>query len=264
MASLLSAINFIGQKAIEWLETIGSSVSFLFQTIASIFTQKPHLKQLFGQMYQIGVKSFSIVFLTGSFTGLALALQSYIGFSRVGALDFIGVIVTLGMARELGPVLTGLMVTGRAGSAIAAEIGSMQISEQIDALRTLRIDPFRYLIAPRILATTIIMPFLTIFSMICGIVGGYIYCVYVIGLNPEAYISTIHQYVEMSDIVGGLIKAAFFGLILSWIGTYNGYRTTGGAQGVGYATTTSVVVGSILILAANYILSTLLFRTGIA
>jgi len=264
MTPILSAIDIIGQKTIDWLQTIGRSMVFLSHAIASVFSKKIHFKQLFSQMYQIGVKSFSIVFLTGSFTGLALALQSYIGFSRVGALDFIGVIVTLGMSRELGPVLTGLMVTGRAGSAIAAEIGSMQISEQIDALRTLRVDPFQYLIVPRILAATIMMPFLTIFSMICGITGGYMYCVYVIGLNPEAYISTIHQYVVFSDITGGLIKAAFFGLILSWIGTYNGYRTTGGAQGVGYATTTSVVMGSILILMANYILSTLLFRTGIA
>ncbi len=204
------------------------------------------------QMEQIGVGSSTIIFLTGSFTGLALALQSYIGFHRVGAEDFIGLVVALGMARELGPVLTALMVTGRSGSAMAAEIGTMQITEQVDALKTLCIDPYQYLIVPRVIAATFMMPFLTIFSMICGVLGGYIFCIHVLELNAENFISIIQERVELSDITGGLIKAACFGFILSWVGTYNGFKTVGGARGVGKSTTRSVVVGSIIILIANY------------
>ena len=158
----------------------------------------------------------------------------------------------------MGPVLTGLMVTGRAGSAITAEIGTMQITEQIDALRTLRISVFQYLVVPRIFAGTFILPFLTIFAMIFGIVGGYVVCVYVLELSPEDYRNSIRTYVELSDIRGGLIKSSVFGLILSWVGTYKGYYTRGGAQGVGIATTQSVVTSSIMILTANYFLTKLL------
>jgi len=167
-------------------------------------------------------------------------------------------IVALGIIRELGPVLTGLMVTGRAGSAITAEIGTMIITEQVDALRTLRINIFQYLVVPRIIASTFILPFLTLFSMIFGIIGGYIVCVHVLELSPEDYETSIRNYVEMQDIRGGLIKASFFGLILSSIGTYKGIYTHGGARGVGIATTQSVVAGSILILIANYFLTKML------
>lgn len=209
-------------------------------------------------MNRIGVESFNIAVLTGTFTGMVFALQSYIGFQRVGGEQFIGAVVALGMIRELGPVLTGLMVTGRAGSAITAEIGTMEITEQIDALKTLRINIFQYLMVPRIVAGTIILPFLTLFAMIFGIIGGYIVCVHILALSPEDYQSSIRNYVEMSDINGGLIKASVFGFILTLIGCYKGYYTHGGAQGVGIATTRSVVTSSILILIANYFLTKLL------
>ena len=209
-------------------------------------------------MNRIGVESFNIAVLTGTFTGMVFALQSYIGFQRVGGEQFIGAVVALGMIRELGPVLTGLMVTGRAGSAIAAEIGTMEITEQIDALKTLRINIFQYLMVPRIVAGTIILPFLTLFAMIFGIIGGYIVCVHILALSPEDYQSSIRNYVEMSDINGGLIKASVFGFILTIIGCYKGYYTHGGAQGVGTATTQSVVTSSILILIMNYFLTKLL------
>lgn len=261
---MIQAIDWIGRKTLDICNTIGHFVSFLITAIKTLFTTRLKVDQTLKQMEYIGIGSFVIIFLTGSFTGLALALQSYIGFSRVGAEEFIGLVVTLGMVRELGPVLTGLMVTGRSGSSIAAEIGSMQITEQIDALKTLRINPYQYLIVPRIVASTFILPFLTIFSMICGIIGSYIFCTYILGLNHETYISIIEERVVLSDITGGLIKAAFFGLIFSWVGTYNGYQTSGGARGVGIATTSSVVVGSIMILAANYFLSSFLFQTGAA
>lgn len=261
---VIQIIDHIGVSALKWCESIGNFVVFLLRIVWTLFTTPLKYRQLIAQMQYIGVGSMSIIFLTGSFTGLALALQSYIGFSRVGAEEFIGLVVTLGMTRELGPVLTGLMVTGRCGSSMAAEIGTMQISEQIDALKTLGIDPFQYLIVPRVFAATCIMPFVTIFSMMCGIIGGYVYCVYALGLNAVTYLQIIQERVDLSDITGGLVKSAFFGFILAWVGTYQGYATRGGARGVGIATTRSVVVGSILILIANYFLSAFLFQTGMA
>jgi len=209
-------------------------------------------------MNTIGVESFNIIMLTGGFTGMVFALQSYIGFQRVGGEQFIGALVALGMVRELGPVLTGLMVTGRAGSAIAAEIGTMRITEQIEALRTVRINIFQYLVVPRILAGTIMLPCLAAFSMLFGIMGGYFVCVHVLELSPEDYRHSIKSYVELKDIIGGLIKSAVFGLLLSLVGTYKGYYTSGGARGVGASTTQSVVLGSVMILISNYFLTKLL------
>ncbi len=261
---VLAGINFIGTTALAILNNIGGFFLFFWVTLKTCFTTRLNVTQLFLHMRRIGVDSSPIIFLTGLSTGLALALQTYIGFHRFGIEEFIGTIVALGMTRELGPVLTGLMVTGRAGSAMAAEIGTMQITEQVDALNTLCINPYQYLIVPRIVASVIIMPFLTVFSMLCGIVGGYLYCVSVIGLNPDSYISGIQQFVELSDITGGLIKSSFFGLILSWVGSYNGFITRGGARGVGIATKRSVVSGSILILIANYFLSSFLHTIGIS
>lgn len=261
---IIRGINVIGQATLSIVDVIGDFTLFLWHALKTCFTSRLNFAQLFLQMKQIGVDSFLIICLTGLSSGMALALQIYIGFHRFGIEEFIGTIVALGMTRELGPVLTGLMVTGRAGSAMAAEIGTMQITEQVDALKTLCINPYQYLIVPRLLASAIIMPFLTVFSMLCGIVGGYLYCVNVVNLNPDAYISGIHQWVEMSDIVGGLIKSSFFGLILAAIGSYNGYITYGGARGVGISTTKSVVLGSIFILIANYFLSSFLHTIGIS
>lgn len=211
-------------------------------------------------MESIGVDSLTIVILTGTFSGMVFALQSYIGFKRVGGEQLIGAVVALGMIRELGPVLTGLMVAGRASSAIAAEIGTMRITEQIDALTTLRINTFQYLVVPRILAGTFILPFLAIVSMICGIVGGYMICVYVLELNGEEYVNNIKLYVELEDIRGGLIKSSVFGFILTWVGSYKGFYTQGGARGVGVSTTAAVVLSSILIIISNYFLTKMLER----
>lgn len=260
---LLNFINRIGVFGLAILNIFGNFVYFFFTIIKTLFTTRLKIKQLFAQMDNIGVGSFTIIFLTGASTGLALALQTYIGLSRFGAHEFIGVVVALGMTRELGPVMTGLMVSARAGSAMAAEVGTMQITEQIDALKTLSINPIQYLVVPRIVASTFILPFLAIISMLCGVVGGYLFCVYSLEIPSDVYISSIRKFVELSDITGGLFKSSIFGLILSWVGTYNGYKTSGGAKGVGLATTTSVVVSSILILIANYLLSSLLFKTGV-
>lgn len=251
-------VDYIGAVAIHICNMLGSYALFLMEMIRALLGTRLRVKKLFDQMSLIGVDSLPIVILTGTFSGMVFALQSYIGFQRVGGEQFIGAIVALGMIRELGPVLTGLMVTGRAGSAIAAELGTMSITEQIEALKTLRINPFQYLVVPRILAGTIIMPFLALFAMFFGIAGGYVVCVHILELSAEDYMSNIRQYVEMKDFYGGLTKSGCFGFILSSIGSYVGYHTHGGARGVGISTTRAVVVGSILILISNYFLTKLL------
>ncbi len=251
-------INFIGSTTLELCRELGKFALFFAHTILVLFTTRLKISKLFYQMNRIGVESFSIIVLTGSFAGMVFAMQSYIGFQRVGGEQFIGIVVALGMIRELGPVLTGLMVTGRAGSAITAEIGAMRITEQIDALRTLRINTFQYLVIPRVLAGVIILPFLTLFAMICGIIGGYVISTYVLELSSEDYINGIKNFVELEDITGGLTKAAAFGLILTWISAYKGFFTQGGARGVGIATTESVVASSVLILIFNYFLTKML------
>lgn len=255
---LIQFIDFVGASAIDICTSLGKFTLFFLEAFKTLLTTRLKVSKTFFQMNRIGVESLSIVVLTGLFTGMVLALQTYIGFQRVGGEQFIGAIVALGLIRELGPVLTALMVTGRAGSAITAEIGTMIITEQVDALATLRINIFQYLVIPRIVASTIILPFLTLFSMFFGIIGGYIVCVYVLELSPEDYESSIRNYVELTDIHGGLKKAAIFGLILSWVGTYKGIYTHGGARGVGTATTESVVASSILILIGNYFLTKML------
>jgi phospholipid/cholesterol/gamma-HCH transport system permease protein len=255
----IQLVQSIGAYTITLFNTFGEVAIFLLQVVFTFVTTKLKLHKLFEQMKAIGVDSLNIVLLTGVSTGGVLALQTYSGFKRFGGEEFLGPVVALSMVRELGPVLTGLMVTGRVGSSIAAELGTMQITEQIDALKTLCINVFQFLMVPRVLGATIILPFLTLFSMMCGIGGGYCVYVYVLHLNGEQYISGIRTFVEMSDITGGLIKAAVFGLILAWIGCYKGFNTRGGAKGVGSATTESVVTSSIMILVANYFLTALLF-----
>lgn len=256
---LLRLVQVVGAQSISAFNTFGQAALFLFKVIYTLLTTKLKLRKLFDQMRMIGVDSLSIILLTGVFSGGVLALQTYIGFKRFGAEEFIGPVVALSLIRELGPVLTGLMVTGRAGSSIAAELGTMEITEQVDALRTLCINIYQFLMVPRVLGATIILPFLTLFSMFFGIGGGYCVCVYVLNLNGEQYISGIKTFVEFSDIMGGLTKSAIFGLIFSWIGCYKGFYTRGGAKGVGIATTESVVVSSIMILIANYFLTAFLF-----
>jgi phospholipid/cholesterol/gamma-HCH transport system permease protein len=188
-----------------------------------------------------------------------LALQSYTGFSRFSAESSIASVVVLSITRELGPVLAGLMLAGRVGAAIAAEIGTMKVTEQIDALYTLGADPFKYLFGPRVIAGIITLPLLVILADIIGVFGGYLVSIYKLGFSPYSYLQNTFDYLETSDVTSGLIKAAFFGLIVTSMGCYHGYFSAGGAQGVGKATTNAVVSASILILLANYIITGLLF-----
>lgn len=256
-------ISKIGACCFRFFYLVGDSSRFLYKAMRALFKKQVTSASLFLYMKQIGIDSLVIIILTGIFTGTALAFQAYIGFSKFGTEGLIGGIVAMGMTRELGPVLTGLMVIARAGSAMTAELGTMKITEQIDALKTLNINPYRYLVTPRIIASVLVMPCLTMFSAICGIAGGYIFCSYVLDLNPISYISSIRQLLDLSDIVVGLIKSSFFGFILAWVATYNGYRTSEGARGVGKATTQSVVSGSILVLIMNSVLSYILYQAGL-
>lgn len=209
-------------------------------------------------MNYVGVNSLSVVVLTGLAVGAVLAWQTYIGIRRYGTTQYIGPIVFLAMVREFGPVLSAIMVAGRAGSAMTAEIGTMQISEQIDALKTLDIDVYRYLITPRIIGTTIIMPFLSLFCSACGILGGHVISIFVLKINREVYMEAIRANVMISDVFNGLIKALVFGFLLALIGTFKGYKTRGGAKDVGTSTTESVVNASLTILITDYILTSIL------
>lgn len=252
-------IDCIGLTVIHWLEIVGKFTVFIINTIQALFSSKLKFCKFFSQMERIGINSLAITLITGTFSGAVLALQSYKGFHDLGSENYLGPIVALTMTRELGPVLTGLMVAGRAGSAIAAEIGTMRITEQVDALQTLQINPFQYLVVPRVLAGVIVLPILALFSIIFGILGGYCVCIYKLDLSSELFKIGIKNSLVLSDIYGGLIKASIFGFILTTVGSYKGYFTTGGAKGVGKSTTQAVVVSSIMIIITNYFLAAILF-----
>ena len=207
----------------------------------------------------IGFYSLPVVGLTALFTGMVLALQSYTGFSRFNAESAIAGVVVLSVTRELAPVLAGLMVAGRVGAAIAAEIGTMRVTEQIDALTTLSVNPFKYLIAPRVLAGTLTLPILVLLGDVIGVLGGYIVAIYNLGFSPGNYLSQTWDILEPMDIISGLVKAGVFGFIVTIMGCYHGFNSQRGAQGVGAATTNAVVSSSILILIFNYVITQVLF-----
>lgn len=252
-------LELLGLKTSRLITEMGSVLIFLIHVLRGAMSRPFYLKNLLNQMEQIGVNSVPVVLTTAISTGMVLALQSYTGFKRFGAESLIGAVVSLSMTRELGPVLTGLMVAGRAGAAMSAELGTMKVTEQIDALYTLATDPMKYLVVPRFLASAIMMFFLTALGMFIGIVGGYFVGVKVLGTNPVTYINQSIDNTEVSDIWYGLIKASVFGAVVGLIGCYKGFNTEGGAEGVGKATTGAVVVSCILIIVLDYLLSALLW-----
>jgi phospholipid/cholesterol/gamma-HCH transport system permease protein len=217
------------------------------------------LSYIFKQMEFIGVRSVFVIILTGAFTGMVLALQSYYGFKKFGSEGLVGATVALSMTRELGPVLTSLMVAGRAGSAMAAELGTMRVTEQIDALTAMALNPIKYLVTPRIIAAFFMLPVLTVISDFIGIIGGYLVGVKLLVINEGAYIDKMIKFVELNDIYNGLIKSAVFGVILSIVSCYKGFYAKGGAEGVGRATTEAVVASSVTILVTDYILTSFMF-----
>jgi phospholipid/cholesterol/gamma-HCH transport system permease protein len=255
----LKILEGIGSVLTRTLEELGRFVNLLFRTAAWAVRPPYDVAELLKQMVRVGVDSIPVVFLTGLFTGMVIALQTYTGFARFHAESFVGSVVALSITRELAPVLAALMVTGRVGSAMAAELGTMRVTEQIDALTALATEPVQYLVVPRVVAATIMMPLLVVMADAVGIGGGYVVAVDLLGANPVTYVHNSFQFLDMNDLSSGIIKAAFFGLIFSLIGCQKGYYTEGGAEGVGIATTRAVVAGSLAILIADFFLTKVLF-----
>ncbi|MEM1138390.1 MAG: ABC transporter permease [Pseudomonadota bacterium] len=249
----------IGRVFLAFLEQTGRLCLFTWRAVINIPLPPIFVRAIGAQMMRIGYFSLPVVGMTAFFTGGVLALQIYIGGSRFNAEQIVPQIVQLGITRELGPVLAGLMVAGRVSAAIAAEIGTMRVTEQIDALSTLSTNPYKYLIAPRLIAAVVTLPLLVLVADIIGIMGGFIVATQSLGFNASAYIQNTMTFLEVGDVTSGLWKAAVFGFIIALMGCYNGFYSRGGAQGVGAATTNAVVTASILILAANYLMTSLLF-----
>src|SRR6266542_435986 len=253
-------LDAIGRVVLRVLEEIGRFFSMLGRV--AIWAVRPpyDLPELLRQMVRVGYDSIPVVLVTTLFTGMVLALQTFNGFARFHAENLVGSVVALSLTRELSPVLTALMVTGRVGSAMAAELGTMRVTEQIDALTSLGTEPVQYLIVPRVLAAIVMLPLLVIMGDVVGIYGGYAVAVQLMGANPVAYIDNSFQFLHVKDdIVSGVIKAAVFGLIFSLIACVRGYYTAGGAEGVGRSTTRAVVSGSLAILVTDFFLTKLLY-----
>ena len=249
----------IGLFFYNFIAEVGRVFILFFQSLYWLFTSRLKVSLTFKQMEEVGVKSIPVTLITAIFTGMVLALQSYTGFKRFNAESLVGTVVALSLTRELGPVLTALIVAGRAGSAMAAELGTMKVTEQIDALYTLASDPLQFLIVPRILAGIIMLPILTILADTVGIFGGYLVSVKLLGANPVIYIRRTFDHLELNDLNVGLFKSAVFGLIIALIGCYKGFYTEGGAEGVGSATTGTVVISDMLILISDYFLTAWFF-----
>jgi phospholipid/cholesterol/gamma-HCH transport system permease protein len=260
--SLTGPFAAVGRAVINWIGNLGASAVFLFLATQKIARPR-QVSKIIQQIYFIGAKSTMIILLVGLFTGMVMGLQFYSALVKVGAEGALGTLLALSLVRELGPVLTAIMIAARAGSAITAEIGSQRISEQIDALHTMRIDPLRYLISPRIAASIISFPLLTALFDLVGITGGYISGVLLLGANAGTYLHRVQSIMVMRDVTEGFIKAVVFAVIVSTVSCYQGYfahmRTDShGAKAVGLATTSAVVLSCVLILAADYVVTSLL------
>ena len=259
MNSLLSFLAAIGRAVIAACTETGKVTLFAASGLSHI-VRPPFYGRLFlSALLDIGYFSLPVVALTAVFTGMVLALQSYAGFSRFSAQGAVANLVVLSMTRELGPVLAGLMVAGRVGAAMAAELGTMRVTDQIDALTTLSTNPMKYLVAPRLLAGTIALPLLVLIADILGVMGGFIVSTVKLGFNQSVYITNTVNFVQSDDVMSGLAKAGVFGFLIALMGCYQGYNSKGGAQGVGAATTAAVVSASILILAFDYVLTEMFF-----
>jgi phospholipid/cholesterol/gamma-HCH transport system permease protein len=255
-------IRNLGASTIDYVSGMGTMALFLIKTLLYSFTPPLKVISLLKQIRFIGTQSIFLIALIGAFTGMVLSLQGYYTLNKVGSVAFLGPMVALSIIKELGPVLTGLMVTARAGSAITAEIGIMRISNQIDALEMMGLNPFRYLVVPVLLAGIIALPLLTQIFDLIGILGGYLVGVKMLGVGSGTYLGEISNYLDMNDVLEGLYKSISFGVIISWVSCYKGYYTgtSGyGAEGVSKATTQSVVLSSAMILIWDYFMTALLF-----
>jgi phospholipid/cholesterol/gamma-HCH transport system permease protein len=260
-ASLLDPLAALGRLSLSACLAVGSVTLFALEALAKLLQPPFHWRQFLRAFVEIAWFSLPVVALTAIFTGMVLALQSFTGFARFNAESAVAGVVVLSLVRELGPVLAGLMVAGRIGASFAAEIGTMRVTDQIDALSTLSTDPVRYLVTPRILAGVLAMPLLVIVADILGVMGGWLIGTYRLDFASAAYLQSTFAFLQTEDVVSGLAKAAVFGFVVTLMGTWCGFHSKGGARGVGAATTTAVVTSSILILGLDYVLTEMFFAS---
>ncbi|GAB6053466.1 ABC transporter permease [Magnetospira thiophila] len=258
---MINPLRPIGRASLATLATAGRLTLFTGEALSHCVRPHFYMHNILRAIIEIGYFSLPVVGLTALFAGMVLALQSYTGFARFSAEGAVANVVVLSLTRELGPVLAGLMVAGRIGASMAAEIGTMRVTEQIDALTTLSTNPMKYLVAPRLIAGITMLPFLVFVADIVGVFGGYLVAVYKLGFNPSNYLQSTWDFLEVQDVVSGLVKAGVFGFLCTLMGCYHGYNSKGGAQGVGTATTNAVVSASILILCFDYILTEIFFAS---
>ena len=252
-------VELLGERVYAMVLDLGAVFTLFVQVVSWVVRPPSEIRNIVKQMEEVGIRSMPVVLVTATFTGMVLALQSYSGFQRFGATSFVGSVVALSITRELGPVFAGLMVSGRVGASMAAELGTMKVTEQIDALVTLATNPVKYLVVPRVVAATIVLPVLVVFADLLGIVGGYFVSVYLMGANPYVYVAKTYQYLEFNDIYTGLVKASVFGTLIALISCHHGFAAQGGAEGVGRATTRAVVASSMMVLVSDYFMTSLMF-----
>lgn len=257
-AIIQGGVQTLGRRALDAVGGMGSAAIFLAESVRWLFAPPWRPSLLTRQIYVIGAGSLSIVLLSGLFTGMVLALQGIYAFRKFGSEAFLGPAVAFSLIRELGPVLTALVVTGRAGSAMTAEIGIMRITEQVDALKSMAVNPLQRLVSPRLLAGVIALPLLTALCDVIGIFGAYLVGVELMGMSPGTFFGEMRDKIEMRDVMVGVWKSLAFGLLVTWVCCYKGYHCGHGAEGVGRATTSAVVLSSVLILVGDYFLTSIL------
>lgn len=253
-------ISYLGNQFLGLVNALGGMARLFWQSCLWLPRRPYRGRHLVRQLEFIGVNSLFIILLTGLFSGMVLALQAYYGFRKFGSESLLGGAVALSMTREMGPVITSLMVAARAGSAMAAELGTMKVTEQVDALVAMAVNPIHYLVMPRLLGGLIMVPLLTILDIFIGILGGYLVGVFLVGINPGTFVDNMLELVAASDLYNGLFKSLIFGLLLTIISCYQGLQAHGGAEGVGLVTTRAVVYSAVAILIGDYILTALLFE----
>jgi phospholipid/cholesterol/gamma-HCH transport system permease protein len=259
LGAILNPVAALGRGVLGALQATGALVLFALQGISHLFRPPFYGRLFLRHVIEIGYFSLPVVAMTAIFTGMVLALQTYTGFARFNAEGAVANVVVLSITRELGPVIAGLMVAGRIGASFAAEIGTMRVTDQIDALTTLSTNPMKYLVAPRLLAGTVALPFLVLIADILGVMGGWLIGTAKLGFSSAGYLRATLDFMQTMDVVSGLVKAAVFGFLIALMGCWCGYNSRGGAQGVGAATTSAVVISSILILALDYIITEMFF-----
>jgi phospholipid/cholesterol/gamma-HCH transport system permease protein len=251
---------YLGERIGDWIADVGRVTLLVGETFRVMLRGLRSFRLVIDQMYIIGVQSLTLVLIVSVFTGAVAAVQAAYQFANVVPLKYIGSVIMRSVIIELGPVLTALIVGGRVGAAIAAELGTMRVTEQIDALEAMAINPVRYLVVPRVVASVAMLPVLVMIADIVGVFGGYMVSVTSVGVTTHTYVQGLQDFFYLKDLTSGIIKAVFFGAIIGWMGCYHGFRTEGGAEGVGIATTRAVVSACVLVLISDYVLANVLFR----